>query len=228
MMTRIETLNILFNTTLRHWELPWFRGAVIKALPRDSVLFHNHIGDGFRYAYPLIQYKTINGKAAIVGIGKGSESIWDFFEGNNFMFRIGSRRVELSVESMDGKSYEIAVDDDARHKYRIHNWLPLNQDNYRRFKDMESLEERVMMLNRILTGNLLAMLKGLDIIVRVPLHIDISSLSEPRIIKYKKDGFMALDTTFISNLTIPEYIGLGKHASLGFGTVTELNNENRQ
>ena len=228
MMTRIETLNILFNTTLRHWELPWFRGAVSKALPRDSVLFHNHIGDGFRYAYPLIQYKTINGKAAIVGIGKGSESICDFFEGNNFRFRIGSRPVELSLDATDGNSYEIAVDDDARHHYRTHNWLPLNQDNYRRFKDTESLEERVMMLNRILTGNLLAMLKGLDIIVRVPLHIDISSLSEPRIIKYKKDGFMALDTTFISNLTIPEYIGLGKHASLGFGTVTELNNENRQ
>lgn len=83
-MKNVSSLDILFNASMRHSELPLFCGAVIKALPHDSVLFHNHLGIGLRYGYPLIQYKTIKGKAAIVCVGKGTESVWDFFARNNF------------------------------------------------------------------------------------------------------------------------------------------------
>lgn len=40
-------------------EVPLFRGAVIAAVGQESsVLLHNHEGNNYRYAYPLIQYKT--------------------------------------------------------------------------------------------------------------------------------------------------------------------------
>ena len=226
-MTKVPTLDILFNTTIRHSELPLFRGAVIKALPHDSVLFHNHLGEGLRYGYPLIQYKLIRGEAAIVCIGKGTESVWDFFAGNNFDMTLGSRKVVASVKSINNAFTEIAVSDNVCHKYRVHGWLPFNQENYLQFKSTESLTKKIEMLNRILTGNILTMLKGVDIMLTERLIVDIMSISEPKKVKYKSIRLLSLDATFQSNVSLPEYIGLGKHASLGFGTLTKEKKRNQ-
>lgn len=227
-MKKVPVLNILFNTSIRYSELPLFRGAVIKALPHDSLLFHNHLGDGLRYGYPLIQYKVIKGKAAIVCIEKGTESVWDFFAGNNFDLMLGSHKIVAAVDSINDASTEIIVDDNICHKYSIHTWLPFNQENYHQFKTTESLKKKIEMLNHILTGNILTMLKGVGILLTKRLSVDIMSISEPKPVKYKDIRLLSLDATFLSNVTIPQYIGLGKHASLGFGTVTNLKHETKQ
>ena len=78
-MTRLKTLTIKFDTQLVENEIQRFRGAIIKLLPQKEVLFHNHINDGYRYAYPLIQYKRLNNKAALFCIGEGVENIGVFF-----------------------------------------------------------------------------------------------------------------------------------------------------
>lgn len=226
-MTKVPILNILFNTSIRHSELPLFRGAVIKSLPHDSVLFHNHLDDGLRYSYPLIQYKLIKGKAAIVCIEKGTESVWDFFAGNNFDLTLGTRKVVATVESISDASTEIIVNNDICCKYSIHSWLPFNQENYHQFKTTESLAKKIEMLNHILTGNILSMLKGVGIMLTERLTIDIMSISELKPVKYKEIRLLSLDAKFQSNVIIPEYIGLGKHASLGFGTVTNMKHETK-
>ena len=62
----METPRILilrFKDILHKDEVGLFRGAVLNKIKENSdVLFHNHTEDGFRYAYPLIQYKRINHK----------------------------------------------------------------------------------------------------------------------------------------------------------------------
>lgn len=226
-MTKVPSLTLLFNTSLRHSELPLFRGAVIASLPHDSVLFHNHLGDGLRYSYPLVQYKLIRGKAAIVCVGKGTESVWELFAGNQFDLRLGSRKVVATVTSIDDTSANLAIDNDTPHRYRLHRWLPFNQDNYHQYLSMESLTEKAVRLNHILTGNILAMLKGVGIILEERLQVDISSMSEQRVLKYKNIKLLSLDATFTTNIILPEYIGLGKHASLGYGMVTAQNHENQ-
>ena len=185
------------------------------------------MGDGLRYSYPLIQYKLIKGKAAIVCIEKGTESVWDFFAGNNFDLTLGTRKVVTTVESISDASTEIIVNNDICCKYSIHSWLPFNQENYHQFKTTESLAKKIEMLNHILTGNILSMLKGVGIMLTERLTIDIMSISELKPVKYKEIRLLSLDAKFQSNVIIPEYIGLGKHASLGFGTVTNMKHETK-
>ena len=227
-MTKVPSLTIRFNTPIRHSELPLFRGAVIAALPHDSVLFHNHLGDGLRYSYPLIQYKQLGGKAAIVCIGKGTESVWELFAGNHFDMRLGARNVVATVMSIDDTSTDITIDNNTPHKYRLRRWLPFNQDNYQHYLATESLSARIDQLNHILTGNVLAMLKGIGIILKEQLQVDITSMAESKIIRYKDIKLLSLDATFTTNIVLPEYIGLGKHVSLGYGTVKEPKHENQQ
>ena len=74
MKNTVDLLTICFKNEILASEIPLFRGAVIHAIQdKADVLFHNHVGQSFRYAYPLIQYKRIRKKAAIVCLKQGTE-----------------------------------------------------------------------------------------------------------------------------------------------------------
>ena len=97
-MSIVRLLIIQFNNTIERKEIPLFRGAVIESVKdSNNVLFHNHIGEGFRYSYPLIQYKRIHQKAAIVCINEGTDSIGEFFSSCNFQFKLGEKYVEMNA-----------------------------------------------------------------------------------------------------------------------------------
>ncbi|MBR5326893.1 MAG: hypothetical protein IKU49_10450, partial [Prevotella sp.] len=76
----IRTLTVFYDTEINHTEIPLFRGAVWKSLGNKAdILYHNHTGeDSFRYSYPLIQYKRLNGKAAITCVEEGADIIGQF------------------------------------------------------------------------------------------------------------------------------------------------------
>ena len=75
-MKKIKILCVRFQNELRPDEIEMFRGAVLSKLQQStSILFHNHLGNGYRYSYPLIQYKCLDKKAAIVCLEEGTEVI---------------------------------------------------------------------------------------------------------------------------------------------------------
>ena len=82
MQNDIHILVIRFKNEISLLEIPFFRGAILHALHGEAnVLFHNHVDESsFRYSYPLIQYKRIQGKAAIVCLKEGTEAIGHFFQ----------------------------------------------------------------------------------------------------------------------------------------------------
>jgi hypothetical protein len=80
----------------------------------------------------------------------------------------------------------------------------------------------------MLTGNLLSFAKGMGIMLEKELVCKILSLEEPQLIQVKGVKMMSFDVEFKSNLSLPNYMGIGKHASFGFGTVVRVNNENKQ
>ena len=160
----IRTLTIRFDTEVSQKEIPLFRGAVLRALgDRANLLYHNHTGeDTFRYSYPLIQYKRIGGKAAIVCVEEGADFIQDFVVTGETAFRLGDRIAIMRIESADSKDIEIYCSNNS-FKYRLRNWLPLNSKNYQTFQQETSLLIRLQILEKILVSNILSMLKGVDI-----------------------------------------------------------------
>lgn len=224
-MTRLKTLTIQFDTQLVENEIQRFRGAIIKLLPQKEVLFHNHINDGYRYAYPLIQYKRLNNKAALFCIGEGVENIGVFFASKNFNVRIGNKRHCLQIEEVNAKLVDIACDTEQIYSYQLTNWLPLNEENYSQFTQTSDTEEQLIMLQRILTGNILSMLKGLGIRVEQRVEVHIKHLEERPNVIFKGVKLYCANISFDSNVLLPQHVGLGKHASVGFGilTVTTIN-----
>ena len=214
----IKTLIIRFDGRLDNHEIPLFRGAVIAA-SGGSVLFHNHIDDNYRYSYPLIQYKKIGNNPAIVCVGLGTESIGEFFSNGDFNFMIGDRPETMAIESIRAHKTRVQLWQQD-FNYRIWKWLPLNSENFQKYEAAAKKKKKNMLLQNILKANLLSFCKGMNIFLEDELRCTITHLSEPRIMKYKGVALMSFNVEFASNLSIPDYIGLGKNAALGFGTVT--------
>lgn len=220
-LPRIRTLTILFNTEISRHEIPLFRGAVIASMQGDaSVLFHNHRQEeGYRYSYPLIQYKRIKGRAAIVCLNEGADTVGQFLSGGTREFMLGERLVTMNPALLRPERVIMQTWQDE-FRYTLRRWVPLNSDNYRRYQATEDLSARITLLEGILRGNILSMAKGLGITVEHEITATITHLSEPRLLRYKGTKLMSFDLEFRSNFSLPDFAGLGKNASIGYGVVT--------
>lgn len=223
----IRTLTIYFDAEIQHHELPLFRGAVISQLGSNAnILFHNHSEDGgFRYSYPLIQYKRIDGKAAIVCVEEGVDIIGQFLEQVPKTIVLGAREVRLIVSKAIPAKVRVQTWQTS-FSYHITRWLPLNSKNYFRYQSADGLVERISILEGVLKGNLLSMLKGLDIHLEEQLKVCITNLSDSYPIFNKGVPLMAFNADFTCNLSIPNFVGIGKNASIGCGTVTNIKEQN--
>ena len=220
-MNEVRTLLMLFNTPLSRKELPWFRGAVIKLLPRQNILYHNHAQEGLRYAYPLIQYKCIGGKAALLCVADGVEAIGHLLEAKALNITIGQRPETLQIKRIDATRHNVQ-ESSTPITYQLRDWLPLNGKNYERFAAEEGVAERIRLLEGTLTGNILSMLKGVGIYLGFTLRTTITSVAPMHRISYKGVQLLAMDIQFKTNVSLPEHIGLGRHASIGYGTLNRI------
>ena len=218
----IRTLTVVFDTDIRQSEIHLFRGAVLKALgDKANLLYHNHTGEHtFRYSYPLIQYKRIRGKAAMVCVNEGADVIGQFLTNMPSNMVLGDRVVDVVIEKVIPAKVLVQTWQSIFH-YHVSRWLPLNTQNYIKYRSCEGMAEKVLLLESILKGNLLSMLKGLGIHLESELLLKISDLSSEHVIYNKGIAMMSFNASFTSNLSIPNFMGIGKNASLGCGMVCE-------
>lgn len=188
-----------------------------------DVLFHNHLNDDeLRYRYPLIQYKRIKGKAAIVSIGEGTEVIGNFFNQANFKFKIGEREENMEIDRVEVNRTLFHIDV-KEYEYVIRKWLPLSSSNYRTYLGLSGLMEKCVFLQNIMIGNILSLCKGLGITIDQEIKCTITDILDTRAYTHKGVKMMGFDVAFKSNALLPDYIGVGKGVGFGFGTVVKTN-----
>ena len=225
-MKYVRILTVLTDAEILQREVPLFRGAVISSLgEHPNLYFHNHLDDDkFRYAYPLIQYKRLGGKAAIVCVEDGVDIIGQFLTEVNGTLNIGDRQVTCHTDKIQPARILVQTWEEM-FCYHISRWLPLNSKNYQLYQNIEGVVERVSFLENILKANLLSMLKGLDIYLEKELTLKITEISDPYLLHNKGVKMMAFNADFKCNLSIPNNLGIGKNASIGCGIVHQLQRE---
>lgn len=223
-MYKLPTIVIQFRNEIESKAIPYFRGAVIASLEEKNILFHNHHEEKLRYSYPLIQYKRLHKKAAVMGIGKGIEVITQLLNTRDFNYQIGNEKVEMQIEAVNAYDNDITLSTSADYRYRLHSWLPLNSDNYKQYQESAGIVERIQILERVLIGNILSFLKGVGIHLEEQMELHITDITGQRPIIYKKVKLMSFDIEFKANIQLPQYIGLGKNASVGRGVLTKITN----
>ncbi len=198
------------------------RGAVVSLVGRDHLLFHNHNEEGgLRYGYPMVQYKSLDGHAAVVGIGDAVTQLMELSLRFPCEVILGEQPVPLHVDSYQVAPYRPEFD--IRPKlYSLTNYIALNSENVKKYETMLALTDKISFIEDILTANILAFLKGIGYRAQEQIACALTAMQEPRELDYKHVSFSTFNLQFVSNIELPDNIGLGKSSSIGFGTLKRL------
>jgi hypothetical protein len=218
-LKKIRILTVTFDTEISGFEIPAFRGAVVAKVGDANTLFHNHLNNKqFLYRYPLIQYKMLRRKPAIMCIDYGVDEIHKFFEKKDWNLKISDRWLEMKIDNLQMNQFVMQVWDKT-FNYSISNWIALNQENHIKYQEIDAMTARIEFLERTLKANILSFAKGIDWTVDKEILLSIKDIRRTRTAKVKGKYLAGFDLDFSTNVFLPNFIGLGKSVSLGYGVV---------
>jgi hypothetical protein len=183
----------------------------------EYALLHQHIDvDKLLYRYPRIQYKILDGAALVLGIEEGAEVLKEIYDKYDTI-QLGDNAYTIVERGLTLKEEEFGISPEIISYEFITPWIALSQDNYQRYLESKR-EARTELLRRTLIGNILSASKGLDYVVLDDIRLVIGRLRQSKC-EIKGTPFIGFLGGFMMNFTIPDYMGLGKSVSRGFGTV---------
>jgi len=193
------------------------RGYIANLFPRYDIL-HNHKKDGrLLYLYPRVQYRVIEGEGYIIGIEEGVSVIQEIapllkvitLKGANYRI---IRKQFISEDARFG-----IVDSSINYSF-IKPWLALNEQNYQEYMKSGSRSKREKVLDAVLKGNILSLSKSLGYVVDRQINLTSLNLKAAECF-LKSTPMLGFLGTFSVNFEIPDYWGIGKSVSRGFGTI---------
>lgn len=186
---------------------------------KEYPLLHHHLEEaGYLYTYPLIQYKVIEGQACILGIEEGAQVIKEISDQIDKLI-LGSNAYSVNERILYQREFDIRTSKETQYNF-ISPWVALNSKNYIVYRGFDNWKDRKIFLNNILIGNILSLCKGLGIIVNRKLYVH-SRLNDEKV-DFKGITMNGFKGEFTVNFKVPDFFGLGKGASQGFGTVKEV------
>jgi len=195
------------------------RGYFARQFGEESDLFHNHEKDGRAiYRYPRIQFKVVSGSPVVVGIAEGAQMLVQRFLDIKEL-DIEGETYTLHHKHLQSGEVEVGVRN-ALYEYQfVTPWMALNQENYKQWLNMDE-RKRQDKLERILKGNILSFFSALDYFEQqqIMLHIHMEAVPTT----FKNQRMTAFKGKFVTNVQLPDYIGLGKSVSRGYGTVVRV------
>ncbi len=220
MKINILKLNLTVDSFFRKRDAEKIRGYLGNLL-WDNPYAHQHKSDGsFLYQYPCVQYKVIGGACLLIAFNEGLKIVKEIFhnlkeinlDGN--LQEILSKRLESYITAFSISSNQI------QYTY-LTPWLALNEKNYEKFRQIKKWEEKKKFLEKILIGNIISMSKSLGYTVSEKIRAEIIKLKEIQT-SLKGTPMLGFLGNFSVNFEIPDYFGIGKSVSRGFGTVKKV------
>lgn len=195
------------------------RGYFGNLFMEKSELLHNHMGNGeFRYAYPQVQYKVIDGTPLLVGLKDGAQLLPELFLKIREL-NIDGKIIPIHQKHIESKHIEIGISEQLLEYTFETLWMGVNQKNHKKYEHSNPAEQQ-QLLERILTGNFLSFFKGMDHFVEQ--QITVEAQFREKKTHFKNTTMLAFEGSFKTNLKLPDYIGLGKSVARGFGTIKQL------
>jgi hypothetical protein len=152
----------------------------------------------------------------VIGINEGADVLIEIYNQYDEI-KLNNNIYEIVERGISYKNEEFGLSDKF-HTYSFETpWFALNQENFTdRYKKIDLAEQKEL-LRKTLVGNILSMSKSLG--YTVPEKIKCETNLLPGIGRMKGMEIATFKGEFMVNFLIPDYFGLGKSVSRGFGTV---------
>lgn len=223
-MKIINTLTVSFDTPILPWELNKFRGAMSEKVGYEHEWFHNHNNEtgGFHHRYPKIQYKVdTHGREMrpmLMCIGEGIKEAHHYFSQPDWGLHFGEQKRDMRIAHLNQQQYNLSVGGEFR-LYRIHKWQALNSDNYGVWKKLDSIAARYHFLEQTMAAHIISFAKGVEWTIDQPFSVRITQQLKEEWITFKNLKVLCFSLEFKTNVSLPDFIGLGKGGSVGFGVL---------
>ena len=223
----MKLLNVHFNVPIQPWQISQFRGALSDWImthkselltEEEQAFFHNHKGSKFHYRYPLIQYRSVSEKAAILVLNEAIPVLQKVLMDMSPPFVMQGKTMELAWENMDMEKHELQMTEKP-HCYRLQNWIGLNNERFAEWNETTGLTKRVLMLEKAIEGHILAFAIGMDWRIPERFKVELLELKSFKQARYHKVKLNTFDLVFQVRIALPEGVGLGKAPSHGFGVL---------
>ena len=220
-LAAVSIIQVQFpNNPMNDFDIPKFRGTIASQFPKYE-LIHNHLNDGkFRYKYPLIQFKTLNGIPTIIGISNGIDILKEVF--------LDVEHIDIAGKRQKVWEKTILIRDDALGQtedfiqYRFTNsWMALKEENYKTYNTLDPAD-RQQFLRHLLRENLKTLSKGAGYWIPDIEKVKVEGFFKHLERSFKNNRMVCFTGEFMVNFHIPEYLGIGKQVARGFGTVERV------
>ncbi len=186
---------------------------------KDRELLHGHDKQGkSAYRFPLIRYIPSQ-NPAIVGLDGSLDVLEDIYQGMGKDIYTPSNNYTIEASELRGRDFDFGETDTLLELKTLTPWIGLNTSNYQKYIKAGRKKDRIALLESIWKGNILALAKGLDINVDWRIMAKIVDLREINL-NIKGTPVLGLNARIVTNTKIPQWLGIGKHVTLGFGRWT--------
>lgn len=208
------------NIMLNHSQIHKLRGYVGNVFAEHD-LIHNHDRQTGKsiYRYPLIQFKIIDNTPCIVALTQKAVQVFtEIFMALDEIV-IDGKIIPIFEKDLKVEGTEFGFSEETFMYEFITPWAGLNQKNFKTFITLKTETEKNNLLKKILIGNILSMSKYLG------LHLDLDQTITTQVqlkqtrVTLKGKPMIGFKGMFKTNFLLPDYVGLGKSVSRGFGTI---------
>jgi hypothetical protein len=223
MIIRVFTLVLEPDNPVR-FSLAGFREYLADKL-NEYVTQQRNNSAGFIHRYPAVQCKMIKNTLTVVGISQGAEFLK---QETDYEEKISRGENSCTVVGRDAavRTEEFGISPTTTDYEFLTPWLGLNQQNTKKFYELKGKQERDAFIGKILADGLATLAKSLDCKTPAPVTCR-------HTLRFRKDwidntSVMVFTGRFRTNLWIPDYLGIGRSVTLGFGTIHSITASSNQ
>lgn len=218
----LRMLSVTFTEEIAPEEIECFRGAIAEKAGLQHERYHNHNNapdatSGFHYRYSLIQYQLHRRRPRILFLDDAIEDAQHFFTQPDWNLTMNERPYHTAIADLKAAQCTIGSTPGQFHTYRLYRWLALNEDNYAKYTSTAPLRDKIVLLERILSGHLLAFFTGIGMVLPQRFQLDITHINRIHNSSYRGIKAQLFDLEFRADLLLPYGIGVGKGVGLGYG-----------
>jgi hypothetical protein len=189
------------------------RGAVAGLFPGNP-LFHQHDGQGVLYRHPQVQYRWDHDGPILFGINEGARFLASV-DWPGRVLRIGDRPLTVRDAVCSFRRHEIRPSERLLRYRFMAPWLPLNQENYRRYQSLAPGAQEAER-DRLAVAGLLVALRGFGVEFLARLYAAFD-LHATRPCRYKGVDLLGFRGRLLTNVDLPDGFALGRAVSHGYG-----------
>ncbi|SDU36767.1 CRISPR-associated endonuclease Cas6 [Desulfobacula phenolica] len=211
------------NIKLNSSQIHKLRGYVGNVFAEHD-LIHNHdsVTGKSIYRYPLIQFKIIDHDPCIIALTEKAVQVFTEIFMTLDEIVIDGRKIPIHEKDLKIETVEFGFSKETFMYEFISPWIGLNQKNFAVYINLKNQKEKNDLLKKIVIGNILSMSKYLDLQLDQNQTINVDLQFQQTKVTLKGKQMIGFKGMFKVNFMIPDYMGLGKSVSRGFGSVKKI------